>query len=99
MSDWIPLSDRLCSVRLRSSCKMTRRQNPKCGLFTICDYAYAYALMRLSQFVYNQGSCVFSIAHRTDIVVFTWDLNTDVGHLMESEGERESVWIRLSSLG
>jgi exonuclease III len=84
--DWIPVDSRLCAVRLRGSCKVSRHRNDTYNLFVVSAYAPTDCSSDLvkDQFYHNLHNLLRK-AHKRDVVILAGDLNARVGRLSPSE--------------
>ena len=84
--DWIPVSSRLCAVRLQGSIKVNKKNSRKRCLFVISAYAPTNCSSDSSKDeFYDQLFTSIQSAKSSDIVVLAGDLNAQVGKLSSTE--------------
>ncbi|CAH8657151.1 unnamed protein product [Dicrocoelium dendriticum] len=84
--DWIPVNSRLCAVRLRGSCNVSRRRDVKRALFVVSAYAPTDCSQdAVKDSFYQQLHELLRSSKRTDIVILAGDFNARVGRLLPSE--------------
>lgn len=86
LQDWIPVSSRLCAVRLRGSCKVSKCRSDERSLFVVSAYAPTDCSPdTVKDEFYHQLHVLLRKASKTDIVILAGDLNARVGRLDSSE--------------
>ena len=86
LKSWIPISDRLCAVRLMTASKVhARNLTPRC-LFIISAYAPTdCASDAVKDSFYNDLRLLIDKANSNDIIIVAGDMNAQVGLLNTSE--------------
>ncbi|VDP87380.1 unnamed protein product [Echinostoma caproni] len=83
--DWIPVSSRLCTVRLNSSVRVTSyRSRRRCLFIVSVNVLTDHNAPEIKDVFYNDLSQLLQSAQSTDIVVHDRDSNTQVGSLEEA---------------
>ena len=91
--DWIPISSRLCAVRLEGSIKLNTDRKTKRCLFVISCYAPTDCSEdAVKDAFYQELSSLLRSSRSSDIILLAGDLNAQVGELSESESRLGGVF-------